>query len=513
MPRRTDWEEQVTHIQPTMDAPIIGFDHEKYTSLQSEQIMERIERFGGKLYLEMGGKLFDDYHAARVLPGFLPHSKMDMLLTLRAQVEVVIVINADDIEKNKVRGDLGITYDADVLRLIDAFRAIDLTVGSVVLTRFAGQMHAAAFRRRLRQLGIRVYLHYPIPGYPSDIPLIISEKGYGKNDYIETTHPLVLVTAPGPGSGKMAVCLSQLYQDHQRGIRAGYAKFETFPVWNLPLKHPVNVAYDAATVNLDDMNMIDPFHLEAYGVTTVSYNRDIEVFPILNAMFTRIWGESPYRSPTDMGVNMAGHCIIDDSVVVAAARQEVVRRYYTTQCELRKGLATEEEVDKLRILMHQLDLTDDERPVLAASRKRAEATGAPAAAIQLHDGSVITSKTSSLLGASAALILNALKKLAGIPKAKKLIPPEVIGPVQDLKCTYLGNRNPRLHSDEILVALSITAATSPEAASAMAQLPKLKGCEVHTTVILSQADENIFRRLGVNLTSEPKYQTRKLFHR
>lgn len=499
-----------TEEQPTGRA--VGFDHDKYTALQSARIRERIERFGGKLYLEMGGKLFDDFHAARVLPGFLPHSKINMLLTLRDQLEVIIAISADDIEKNKVRGDLGITYDADVLRLIDAFRASDLMVGSVVLTRFSGQANANQFRRRLKQLGIHVYLHYSIVGYPSDVPLIVSEKGYGKNDYVETTRPLVLVTAPGPGSGKMAVCMSQLYQDHQRGLRAGYAKFETFPIWNLPLKHPVNVAYEAATVDLNDVNMIDPFHLEAYGATTVNYNRDIEVFPILNAIFARIWGESPYRSPTDMGVNMAGYCITDEQVVSAAARQEVIRRYYSTLAEVRKGLATDERVDKLRILMHQLNVTDDERPVLAAARKRAEATGSPAAAIQLHDGTVITSKTSSLLGASAALILNALKKLAGIPKSEKLIPPEVIGPVQDLKLTYLGNRNPRLHSDEILVALSITAASSPDAARAMAQLPKLKGCEVHATVILSQADDNIFRRIGVNLTTEPKYQARKLFH-
>lgn len=490
-----------------------GFDHEQYTALQSQRIMERIDSFGGKLYLEMGGKLFDDYHAARVLPGFHPDSKISMLLTLRDQLEIVIVINADDIEKNKVRGDLGITYDAEVLRLIDAFRAIELYVGTVVITRYSGQAIANNFRRRLKQLGIKVCLHYPIAGYPVDVPLIVSEKGYGKNDFIETTRPLILVTAPGPASGKMAVCLSQLYQEHQRGVRAGYAKFETFPIWNLPLKHPVNIAYEAATVDLNDVNMIDPFHLEAYGVTTVNYNRDIEVFPILNAIFARIWGESPYKSPTDMGVNMVGYCFTDDAMICAAARQEVIRRFYTKLCETRKGLATEEEVDKLRLLMQQLNLTDDDRPVLAAARKRADQTGAPAAAIQLPDGTVVTSKTSSLLGASAALILNALKKLAGIPKPDKLIPPEVIGPVQDLKCQYLGNRNPRLHSDEILVALSITAATSPSAALAMAQLPRLKGCEVHTTVILSQADENIFRRLGVNLTSEPKYQTHKLFHR
>ena len=491
----------------------IGFDHDRYTALQSQHIKERIDRFGGKLYLELGGKLFDDFHAARVLPGFRPDSKIAMLLTLKEQAEILIVISADDIEKNKVRGDLGITYDADVLRLIDAFRASGLLVSSVVITHYRGQTHAAKFRRRLRTLGVRVASHYPIANYPSDINLIVSDKGYGKNEFVETERPLVLVTAPGPGSGKMAVCMSQLYQEHQRGVKAGYAKFETFPIWNLPLNHPVNIAYESATVDLDDVNMIDPFHLEKYGVTTVNYNRDIEVFPVLNAIFERIWGESPYFSPTDMGVNMVGECITDDDLVQQAARQEVIRRYYGMLCEVRKGISTEEEVDKLRLLLQKLSLTDDDRPVIAAARRRADQTGAPAAAIQLPSGEVVTAKTSSLLGSSAALILNAVKKLAGIPKPEKLIPPEVIGPVQELKLKYLGNRNPRLHSDEVLVALSITAATSFMAALALSQLPELKGCEVHTSVILSPVDENIFRRLGVNLTSEPKYQTHKLYHK
>lgn len=490
----------------------IGFDHDQYTAMQSQHIRERIGEFGGKLYLELGGKLFDDHHASRVLPGFHPDSKIRMLLTLKDQIEIIVAINAGDIEKSKVRGDLGITYDVDVLRLIDAFTASGLYVGSVVITQYANQPHANAFRKRLKALGVKVYLHFPISGYPSDVPLIVSDKGYGRNEFIETTHPLVLVTAPGPGSGKMAVCMSQLYQEHQRGVQAGYAKFETFPIWNLPLKHPINVAYEAATVDLNDVNMIDPFHLEAYGKTTVNYNRDIEVFPILNAIFEKIWGNSPYKSPTDMGVNMAGYCITDDEVVCTAAKQEVIRRYYAALCDARRGIATEEEVDKLRILLRQLNLTDEDRPVIQAARKRAEQTGAPAAAIQLADGAIITAKTSSLLGASAALILNALKHLAGIPKEEKLIPPQVIGPVQDLKCNYLGNRNPRLHSDEILVALSITAANSPLAARAISQLINLKGCEVHTSVILSQVDDNMFRRLGVNLTSEPKYQTHKLFH-
>ena len=491
----------------------IGYDHDLYTRTQSEHIRERINHFGGKLYLELGGKLFDDNHASRVLPGFRPDSKISMLLTMKEQIELIIVINADDIEKNKVRGDLGITYDADVLRLIDAFRGVGMYVGSVVLSRFNGQPQAEAFQNRLESLGVRVYRHYPIKGYPADVDLIVSDEGYGRNEYVETTRPLVLVTAPGPGSGKMAVCLSQLYQEHKRGVKCGYAKFETFPIWNLPLTHPVNVAYEAATADLSDVNMIDPYHLEAYGVSTVNYNRDIEVFPVLQATFTRIWGESPYKSPTDMGVNMVGNCIIDDEVCCNAAKQEIIRRYYNAKCQERKGNGNENELNKLTYLMQRLKLSDADRPVIAAARKRAEDTDAPAAAMQLDDGRIITGKTSSLLGPSAAMLLNAVKALGGIDDEELLLPPSVIEPVQELKCKYLGNHNPRLHTDEVLVALSVSAATNPHAALAIQQLSKLKGLEAHTTVILSPVDVNVFRRLGINVTHDPKYQTYKLFHK
>ena len=491
----------------------IGFDHDKYTAMQSAHIRERIAAFGGKLYLELGGKLFDDYHASRVLPGFRPDSKMAMLLNLKDQAELVIAINADDIEKNKVRGDLGITYDADVLRLIDAFRAIGLYVGSVVLTRWRDQHTAVAFKQRLESLGVKVYRHYPIEGYPYNVQHIVSDDGFGRNEYVETSRPLILVTAPGPGSGKMAVCLSQLYREHQRGIQAGYAKFETFPIWNLPLKHPVNVAYEAATVDLNDVNMIDPFHLEAYGETTVNYNRDIEIFPVLNAVFEKIYGKSPYKSPTDMGVNMAGNCIIDDEVCKAAARQEIIRRYYIARCEARKGHGSQADVEKLLLLMQQMNLSDADRPVVAAARERAEATGAPAAALQLPDGRIVTGKTSSLLGPSAALLLNALKALGGISKETHLISPSVIEPIQALKCDYLGNHNPRLHTDEILLALSICAATDETAARAIRQLPQLKSCEAHSTVILAPVDDNVFRRLKVNITCDPRYQSHKLYHK
>jgi len=491
----------------------IGYDHELYTRTQSEHIRERISHFGGKLYLELGGKLFDDNHASRVLPGFRPDSKISMLLTMKEQIELIIVINADDIEKNKVRGDLGITYDADVLRLIDAFRGVGMYVGSVVLSRFNGQPLAEAFQHRLEALGVRVYRHYPIKGYPADVDLIVSDEGYGRNEYVETTRPLVLVTAPGPGSGKMAVCLSQLYQEHKRGVKAGYAKFETFPIWNLPLTHPVNIAYEAATADLSDVNMIDPYHLEAYGVTTVNYNRDIEVFPVLQATFARIWGESPYKSPTDMGVNMVGNCIVDDEVCRNAAKQEIIRRFYNAKCQERKGNGNENELNKLQYLMQRLKLSDVDRPVIAAARKRAEETDAPAAAIQLEDGRIITGKTSSLLGPSAAMLLNAVKALGGIDDEELLLPPAVIEPVQELKCKYLGNHNPRLHTDEVLVALSVSAATNPQAALAIEQLSKLKGLEAHTTVILSPVDVNVFRRLGINVTHDPKYQTYKLFHK
>ena len=491
----------------------VGFDHDQYTAMQSEHIRHRIQAFGGKLYLDLGGKLFDDFHASRVLPGFRPDSKVAMLLNLKDQAELVIAINADDIEKSKVRGDLGITYDADVLRLIDAFRGIGLYVGSVVLTRWREQRTAVAFKQRLESLGVRVFRHFPIEGYPYDVKHIVSDEGFGANEYVETSRPLVLVTAPGPGSGKMAVCLSQLYQEHQRGVQAGYAKFETFPIWNLPLKHPVNVAYEAATVDLDDVNMIDPFHLEAYGQTTVNYNRDIEIFPVLRAVFEKIYGHSPYQSPTDMGVNMAGNCITDDEACRAAALQEIIRRYYAARCAVRQGRALQTEVEKLQLLLQQMNLSDDDRPVIAAARARAQETGAPALAIELPDGRIVTGKTSALLGPSAAVLLNALKTLGGIEKETPLISPAVIGPIQELKCHYLGNHNPRLHSDEILVALSICAASHETAARAMRQLPLLAHCEAHSTVILPQVDDNVFKRLKMNLTCDPHYQSRKLYHK
>lgn len=491
----------------------IGFDGDKYLTLQSEQIKKRIDRFHGKLYLEFGGKLFDDYHASRVLPGFEPDSKVNMLLQMKDQAEIVIVINASDIEKNKVRGDLGITYDLDVLRLIDAFHDIGLYVGSVVIAQYCNQPAAMAFQTRLENLGVRVFRHYVIDGYPSDIEHIVSDQGYGKNDYIETTRSLVVVTAPGPGSGKMATCLSQLYHEHKRGVSAGYAKFETFPIWSLPLKHPVNLAYEAATADLSDVNMIDPFHLEAYGKTAVNYNRDVEIFPVLNAILEKILGCSPYKSPTDMGVNMAGSCIIDDEIVREASKQEITRRYYTALCQKRTGVNVDDEQYKLELIMKQASVTAADRPVIAAALEKAEITGGPATAIELGDGRIVTGKTSPLLGASAAVLLNALKALAGIEKKVELISPKVIEPVQDLKVRHLGNNNPRLHTDEVLVALSICAATDPMAALAMAQLSKLKGCEAHSTVILSQVDQSVFKKLGVNMTCEPQYQTKKLYHK
>ena len=491
----------------------IGFDNDRYLKIQSEHIKERINQFGDKLYLEFGGKLFDDYHASRVLPGFAPDSKLQMLMQLADVAEIVIVISAADIEKNKVRGDLGITYDVDVVRLIGEFEKKGLYVGSVVITQFAGQSGAVQFREKLEKRGIKVYQHYKIEGYPANIPLIVSENGFGKNDYIETTRPLVVITAPGPGSGKMATCLSQLYHENIRGTKAGYAKFETFPIWNLPLKHPVNLAYEAATADLNDVNMIDPFHLEAYGETAVNYNRDVEIFPVLAAIFKQIYGECPYKSPTDMGVNMAGCCIIDDEACREASNQEIIRRYYAEMCQHRQGMRDESTVQKLRLLMNQAGLTEADRPVIAKCLEKAEATGQPAAALQLPDGRIITGKTSNLLGASAALLLNALKALGGIKDDMHLISPIIIGPIQDLKIKHLGNHNPRLHTDEILIALSICAATNPTADLAMRQLSKLRGCEAHSSVILSGVDVATFRKLGVNLTCEPRYQTKKLFHK
>ena len=483
----------------------IAFDNNQYLQMQSQHIRDRIAQFGGKLYLEFGGKLYDDNHASRVLPGFQPDSKLRMLLQLKDQVEMVIAINADDIEKNKVRGDLGITYDRDVIRLIDVFRGFGLYVSSVVLTRFHGQGIAKAFQSRLEGLGIRVYHHYDIPGYPSDTAYIVSPEGFGKNDYIETTRSLVVVTAPGPGSGKLATCLSQLYHEHMRGVTAGYAKFETFPIWNLSINHPVNLAYEAATADLNDVNMIDPFHLDAYGITTVNYNRDVEAYPVLVAIFEKILGQCPYKSPTDMGVNMVGNCIVDDEAARYASKQEILRRYYVAMCELKQGKGSEETVRKLEMLMKKAGVALEERRVVGPALERAEQTGKPAAAMELPNGEIVTGKTTDLLGASSALLMNALKKLGGMPDDLHLISPVALDPIQHLKVDHLGHRNPRLHTDETLIALSISAATNPMAEYAMEQLSKLRGCEVHSSVILSAVDERIFKRLGVNLTCEPRY--------
>ena len=484
----------------------IAFDNDKYLQTQSEHIRQRIGAFGGKLYLEFGGKLYDDNHASRVLPGFQPDSKLKMLIQLKDQVEMVIAINAADIEKNKVRGDLGITYDRDVIRLIDVFRDFGLYVSSVVLTRFNGQAAAKAFQSRLEGMGVKVYHHYAIEGYPSNTSYVVSDEGFGRNDYIETSRELVVVTAPGPGSGKLATCLSQLYHEHKRGMKAGYAKFETFPVWNLPLNHPVNLAYEAATADLSDVNMIDPFHLEAYGQTTVNYNRDVEAFPVLVAMFEKLLGQCPYKSPTDMGVNMVGNCIIDDEAAIEASRQEIIRRYYAALCDQKQGKLSDDVIPKLELLMRKAGVDVATRRVVAAALEKEAETGRPAAAMELADGRIVTGKTSNLLGASAALLLNALKALGGMPDELHLISPVAIDPIQHLKVDHLGNRNPRLHTDETLIALSISAATNPTAEFAMEQLSKLRGCEVHSSVILSPVDEKVFKRLGVNLTCEPVYK-------
>ena len=490
----------------------IGFDNDKYIKMQSEQIRRRISEFGGKLYLEFGGKLFDDHHASRVLPGFLPDSKLRMLLKLADQAEVVIAVSAADVDGSKTRGDLGIGYDDEVLRLIDAFRSSGLYVGSVVITQYDGETAADAFKARLENLGVRVFRHYRIDGYPSNVPHIISPEGFGRNDYIETSRSLVVVTAPGPGSGKMATCLSQLYHEHIRGVNAGYAKFEPFPVWNIPLNHPVNLAYEAATADLNDVNMIDPFHLEAYGIATVNYNRDVEIFPVLDAMFKSIYGYSPYKSPTDMGVNMAGYCIVDNDVVVEASKQEIIRRYYTALCNQKRGSGTECELGKLELLMNQAGVEPGDRLVVPAALAVAEETGRLAAAMQLHDGRMITGKTKELLGATSAMLLNALKAIAGIPDDVQLISASVLEPVQRLKVGFLGNKNPRLHTDEMLIALSICAGSDGRAARALDCLPQLAGCEAHASVILSSVDDAIMRRLRVNLTCEPVYETNKLYH-
>ena len=491
-----------------------GFDNDKYIELQAERIRERVDQFGGKLYLEFGGKLFDDYHASRVLPGFKPDTKISMLQSMKDDVEIVIAINANDIERSKVRGDLGITYDEDVLRLMDIFRSMGFKVGSVVITRYANQPDADLFRKRLTAMGITSYLHYPIPGYPNDIDYIVSDEGFGKNEYIETERPIVVVTAPGPGSGKMATCLSQLYHEHKRGITAGYAKYETFPIWNLPLSHPVNIAYEAATADLDDDNIIDPFHLEAYGETTVNYNRDVEVFPVLAAMFERITGVCPYKSPTDMGVNMAGKCIYDDEAVQDAARQEITRRYYDALCERRQGRGSDHTVYRLELLMQQAGVTPDIRPVVAAANEAARRTGEPAMAIQLPDGEMVIGKTSELMGCSAAALLNALKALSGAGgHGVHLIKQSAIEPIQTVKVKYLGSNNPRLHSDEVLVALAASANLDAKALAALRSLAALNGCQAHCSVILSPPDESTYKKLGLQLTCEPQYQTNNLYHR
>ena len=492
-----------------------GFNNELYIQKQSEMIAKRISDFGGKLYLEFGGKLFDDYHASRVLPGFAPDIKLKMLLNMSDRVEVVIVINASDIENKKIRGDIGISYDADVLRLIDAFRDSGLYVGSIVIGRFEGQRSAVAFKEKLEGLGMKVYLHYPIEGYPLNVKHVVSDEGLGKNEYIETERPLVVLTAPGPGSGKMATCLSQLYHENIRGIKAGYAKYETFPIWNLPLTHPVNLAYEAATADLNDVNMIDPYHLEAYGKAAVNYNRDVENFPVLRAIFEKIYGSCPYKSPTDMGVNMAGFCISDEDVVRQASKEEIIRRYYKILCDdLNHGKSSSKAITKIEFVMNQAGVTIDDRAVVAAAAEKSKQTdGKPASALQLPDGRIVTGKTSSLLGPSAALLLNALKALSGIDKETDVISHSVIEPIQQLKTGVLGNHNPRLHSDEVLIALTISAGFDPVSAEALKHLGDLRGCEAHSTVILPQSDEAVFRKLGINITCEPKYTTKKLYHK
>lgn len=490
-----------------------GFDSERYLHLQSTYIKKRIEQFGNKLYLEFGGKLFDDFHASRVLPGFEADSKVRMLATMADKTEIVLVINSSDIDNCKERGDIGITYDSDVLRLADAFRQRGLYVGSVVITQYSGEKSSKQFAAHLRSLGISVYKHYHIQDYPTNISHILSNHGFGKNEYIKTTKPLVVVTAPGPGSGKMATCLSQLYHENLRGVRAGYAKFETFPIWNLPLNHPVNLAYESATVDLDDVNMIDPFHLDAYGVTAVNYNRDIEVFPVLNAVFKRIWDENPYKSPTDMGVNMVGNCIIDDDICQSASKQEIIRRFYDLSCNIKTGNGSKASLMKMELLMNKSDTTPDDRPVISAAIKKAALSGTPSVAIMLPDKSFVTGKTSSLLGASSAALLNALKVLAGIDDDERLIQPEDIEPIQKLKVGFLGNKNPRLHTDEVLIALSICSNKSKSAAAVFEQLPKLQNSEVHSTVILSQVDINVFKNLGMNVTCEAQYENKRLYHK
>ncbi|MEE0954841.1 MAG: DUF1846 domain-containing protein [Eubacterium sp.] len=491
----------------------IGFDSELYLRLQSEHIRERISHFD-KLYLEFGGKLFDDFHASRVLPGFAPDNKLKMLEQLKDQAEIVLAVGADAIEQNKVRGDLGITYDVDAIRLVSVFRSRGFLVNSIVITKYNGQPAADKFRQKLDSIGVRSYLTYMIEGYPSDVAKIVSDQGFGKNDFVETTRPLVVITAPGPGSGKMATCLSQMYHEHKRGVNAGYAKFETFPIWNIPLRHPVNLAYESATADLDDLNMIDPYHLEAYGETTVNYNRDIEIFPVLAALFEAISGSCPYKSPTDMGVNMAGNAIVDDEICKRAACQEIIRRYYKTACSLKKGNADKNELLKQKILLQQAGVEPSDRKVAEEAVALQEKTGNPAAAIEIdleEKEVIVTGRTNALLGAAASCMLNTLKVLAGIPHEEKVISEEALLPIQTLKTRYLGGHNPRLHSDEMLIALSASSSMNEHARLAMDQLPKLRGTEAHSSVILSHVDEETYRRLGIQLTCTPEYEEGKEF--
>ena len=491
----------------------LGFDKDRYVSLQAEHIRERISQFGGKLYLEFGGKLFDDYHACRVLPGFEPALKARMLESLASDTEVIVAVNANDIEHDKRRSDIGISYADDVLRLLDIFRSMGIRAKSVVITQFSGQPHAESYQKRLENMGIRVYRHYPIERYPSDVNLIVSDAGFGKNDFVETKRPLIVVTAPGPGSGKLATCLSQLYHENKRGVSAGYAKFETFPVWNLPLKHPVNIAYEAATADLDDNNIIDPFHLEAYGKVTVNYNRDVETFPVLKTIMERIMGESPYQSPTDMGVNMVGFAITDDEACREAAKNEIVRRYFTTAEQLKRTGQGASALAKIELLMNEAGIDKDFSPARAAALLKAEVTGKPAGAMVLPDGSVITGKTSDLLGAASSLLLNALKKVAGVDLETYIVSDEALEPICHLKTEHLHSRNPRLHSDETLIALSISSATNPLAAQAIDATDRLRGCDAYFSVIISPTDERTYRKLGINVCCEPEFERHGFYHK
>ncbi len=490
-----------------------GFDNERYISMQADRIRRRIGQFGGKLYLEFGGKLFDDYHASRVLPGFAPDSKARMLSELADDAEVLVAVNAADIEANKRRSDIGISYGEDVLRLMDLFRGMGLLANKVVITRYTGQPHAEAYQRRLESMGVECYRHYPIDGYPSNTTLIVSEEGFGKNDFVPTTRPLVVVTAPGPGSGKLATCLSQLYHENQHGVEAGYAKFETFPVWNLPLKHPVNIAYEAATADLDDRNIIDPFHLEAYGEVCVNYNRDVETFPVVHALLEKIQGESPYQSPTDMGVNMVGNCIVDDKVCQDAATHEIVRRHFWTAVQLERTGIGAETLAKIDLLMNKAGVTEDLSPSRAAALQKEKDSGAPAAAMELPDGSIVTGKTSDLLGAASSLLLNALKRVAGIDRKTYIVSDEALEPICRLKTDHLRSKNPRLHSDETLIALSMSSVDNPDAARAIAAAEELRGCDAYFTVIISPTDEKLYRSLGINVCCEPKYESSAYYHR